>query len=181
MVEATKFASAWRTRAAGVLCLLAVAVDSPAGATVTEPCPPARKLTIGDALPTLDLRDQHGVEAPIDASTSLMLFTRDMDGGGLVKTALSEDGARTLTAARAVYVSDVSGMPFFVRSMFALPSIRKRAYPVRLDETGAATGCVPYRQGAVTMLTLESGKITAIDFATTIEALKTRLRPSPAP
>ena len=70
-----------------------------------------------------------------------------------------------LKAASAVYVSDVSRMPGFILSTFALPSIRRRTYPVVLDKGGTVTASLPYREGKATLLTLDEGKITAVSFA----------------
>jgi hypothetical protein len=161
--------------------LLAALLLAPAAHLCAQEKAAASILAVGDEFPTLDLEDQHGAGATIDRSTALVLFTRDMDGGGFVKETLAEGGAEKLAAAKAVYVSDVSGMPSMVRSMFALPSIRKRPYRVILDEKGAATASMPYQQGAVTMLTVEDSKITAVSFATSAAALAEKLRPAPAP
>jgi hypothetical protein len=134
-------------------------------------------LAVGDTLPALALRDQNDVDVRIDAATRMVLFTRDMGGGGIVKEALAKGGQDTLAGARAVYVSDVSGMPSLVRSAFALPGLRKRAYSVALDEGGEVTRTLPFRAGKVTVLALAAGKITAIGFAATSADLAAVLRP----
>ncbi len=164
-----------------VILALAVGALLSGDARAEEPAPAVRSLAVGDSLPALGLRDQHGAEAHIGPDTALVLFTRDMDGGGFVKEALAEDGATKLSAAKAAYVSDVSGMPGPIRSMFALPSIRKRPYRVVLDETGTATASMPYQEGAVTVLSLENGKIVSASFVTSLEALRARLEPPAAP
>ncbi|MFN2427168.1 MAG: hypothetical protein ABR587_12060 [Candidatus Binatia bacterium] len=151
-----------------------VAAGDPATADNAAPAPAAVN-AIGDALPELSLHDQHGVAARIDTSTRILLFTRDMDGGAFVKEALNEDGSATLTNAQAVYVSDVSGMPGLIRSAFALPSLRRRSYRVVLNEAGTATATLPYSNGKVTVLVLESGQIAAVSFASSATEVRAAL------
>ena len=153
------------TRSLACAGALLVAVAAPGAAPVAAAAPTV--LVVGDALPALSLRDQNDAAVRIDASTKILLFTRDMGGGGLVKQALAEGGKDTLAAAGAVYVSDVSGMPSLVRRAFAMPSLRKRGYPVALDENGEATRSLPSAEGKCTVLSLDSGKITAITFVST--------------
>lgn len=148
-----------------VAFLLAVGVAASAADPAPQPAPAPPTVVVGDALPALPLRDQHDAEVRIDASTRIVLFTRDMDGGGCVKEALAENGDAMLKTAQAVYVSDVSRMPGFVRSAFALPSLRRRTYPVVLDEGGIVTATLPYSEGKATILTLDAGKIAAVSFA----------------
>ena len=168
------------TRALRMIALalaLLLANGAPAGAAdaASPPESPPPALAVGDALPPLPLRDQHGGEARIGDSTRTLLFTRDMDGGAFVKEALAEDGSAMLSAAQAVYVSDVSRMPGFVRSAFALPSLRRRSYAVALDETGVETRALPYREGRAAILSLESGRITAISFASSSAEVRAAL------
>lgn len=135
----------------------AFAGDEAAQAAVT--------VKVGDAFPSLQLKDQHDAPVTIGPATRLVLFSRDMDGGGHVKEALAEDGRSRLEDRGAVYIADVSGMPGFVRSAFALPSMRKRPYPIALDETGSATASLPAEEGKATVLVLEDGRITSVTFA----------------
>ena len=100
-----------------------------------------------------------------------------MDGGALVKEALAEDGRARLEAAAAVYVSDISRMPGFVRSAFALPSLRRRDYPVLLDETGEATRALPSMEGKATLLRLDGGRVAGVAFASSAAEVLAALAP----
>jgi hypothetical protein len=134
-------------------------------------------LAVGDALPALALRDQHEADVRIDPAIRVLLYTRDMGGGGLVKAALAEGGKDALAVAGAVYVSDVSGMPRLVLRAFALPSLRQRPYPVALDLSGEVTRSLPFAEGKVTVLSLDAGKVVAIVFASTSAEVTAALKP----
>jgi hypothetical protein len=132
-------------------------------------------LAAGSAAPQLELRDQHDVAARIDETVRLVVFTREMDAGDIVKEALASDGARLLAEAGAVSVADIEAMPALVTRMFALPAMRKRPYRLLLDRDGQATATWPAVEGQVTLLHLSAGhprKIARVDYATSAEALR---------
>jgi hypothetical protein len=146
-----------------------------ASAATAEPDKGPPSLSIGDPVPAIALRDQNGADLRVDPSTRVLVFTRDMDGGKLTKEAFAEDGRAILAKAGAVYLSDVSRMPALVRSMFAIPALKKRPYPVAFDESGEATAALPSHEGKVTILTLDAGRITAIAFAASAAEVRAAL------
>lgn len=147
------------------LLLLPVVVPSVAGAAEEAARPSV--LGTGDLVPPLALHDQNDAPVVIDQSIALLLLTRDMDGGALVKEALAGRAADVLKNAGAVYLSDVSGMPSFVLGAFALPALRKRAYAVALDTEGKVTAALPHQPGKATVLRLESGRVSSVSFVST--------------
>jgi hypothetical protein len=126
-------------------------------------------------LEPLTLPDQHGETRAIDPSVRAILFSRDMDGGGILKEAVGENGAALLERAGAVYVADVSRMPGLVRRLFALPSLRRRGYPVLLDEDGRATADFPSAEGKATLVLLDALRVARIGHFESAEALRTAL------
>lgn len=134
----------------------------------------AATLAPGSPLPPLTLADQHDVAMTVGPPTRLILFTRDMDAGDLVKEALAEHAA-LLGAAQAVYISDISGMPSLVARLFALPAMRKRPYRMLLDRDGRATADLPSTEGKVTLLTLSGERIEAIAYLDSADAVRAAL------
>jgi hypothetical protein len=145
--------------------LLPVVAPSVAGSADAVARPPV--LATGALVPALARHAQNDAPVVVDQGIALLLLTRDMDGGALVKEALAGRAADVLKNARAVYVSDVSGMPSFVHGAFALPALRKRAYPVALDTEGAVTAALPHQPGKATVLRLESGRVASVSFVST--------------
>lgn len=160
-----------RRRLARVLAtcalLATLALAGPMGAAET--------LGVGDPFPTIDLLDQHGEPHAVDASVRLVIFTRDMKAGGVVREALEEEGAALLSRHGTVYVSDVSRMPAFIRRTVAKPRMRRRPYPVLLDERGDATATLPSEAGQATLLFLDALRITRLERVGSVEALRTAL------
>jgi hypothetical protein len=153
-----------RIARAGALAALLFAVE----ARAAEP----KTLAVGDSLAPFELPDQHGKPHAVGASLRVLLLTRDMDGGGVVRAALAEqgDGASAFLSARgAVYVSDVSRMPASVRNIFALPAMRKRPYAVLVDEKGEATAGLPWEPAKASLFWLEDLRILRFELARTPE------------
>jgi hypothetical protein len=149
--------------------ILAIIVSA-ASAAQAEP------LGVGARLPDLRLSDQHDVAATIAADDKFVIYSRDMDGGNLVKAALSEQGGKTMAEAKAVYVADIARMPSVITSLFALPSMRKRDYRILLDRDGKATADFPSAQNKVTVMTLDNGVISQIDYLDSPAALRALLK-----
>ena len=133
---------------------------------------------VGSVLPALSLEDQHGETRALDASVRVVLFSRDMDGGGVVKQALADDGPDFLGRNRAVYVTDVSAMPGLVLRLMARPAMRRRPYPMLLDEQGDATADFPSQKGKATLLFLERSKVLRVAYAGTAAELREALEPT---
>ncbi|MGH0035787.1 MAG: DUF4440 domain-containing protein [Myxococcota bacterium] len=117
----------------------------------------------GDPFPEVTLEDQHGRPHTLDAGVRLVLFSADMDAGDIAEEALEEDGASLLEAARAVSVSDIERMPALVTKLFALPSMRRRPYPMLLDRDGETTSRWPAEPGRVTLLTLRDSTLVSVE------------------
>ena len=126
---------------------------------------------VGDSMAPAELNDQHGKPHGIDSDVQVLLFSRDMDGGAVIRGVLDED-PEFLARNRAVYVSDVSGMPRFVLNAIAKPKMRGRPYPVLLDETGEVTAGLPNEKGKPTVIWLEAGTVRRIAEPATPEDLR---------
>jgi hypothetical protein len=129
---------------------------------------------VPDRLAGFELPDQHGVSHRVDAAVRVLLLSRDMDGGAVVRGALEAKGAEAgafLAGLGAVYVADVSRMPGIVRRLFALPRMRSRPYPVLLDTTGEATAALPAEPGRASVLWLEDLRPVRVETFGAPEAL----------
>jgi len=139
------------------------------------PTAAAESLGAGARLPALTLEDQHGEAHTLDPSLRAVVFSRDMDGGGVIRDALQEEGDLLLEDADAVYVADVHGMPGIIRSLIAKPRMRDRPYPMLLDEEGEATAAFPSEPGKATLLLLDELEITGVEHPGSPEELREAL------
>lgn len=149
------------------------------GAAAEEPEEPA-VVGVGAVLPAVTLEDQHGVAHAVDGSVRALLFSRDMDGGGVIRSlldpdALGEPPAAFLDRHAALCVADVHRMPGLVRRIIAKPRMRKRPYPLLLDEEGDATASWPSQPGHATLIRLDGLRVVEILHTRSPEELREAL------
>ncbi len=144
---------------------------------LVAPLASAEPYQVGSQIPALQLADARGEVHTLDASLRVVLFSRDMDGGGVIQEALKENGAALLERARAAYVTDVSRMPGLVRRLIAKPRMRRRPYTMLLDETGEATADFPSVEGRPTLLFLDALRVVRIEHPATPPELRAAVEP----
>lgn len=137
----------------------------------------AATLVVGSDLPAITLTDQHDVKATVGPEVRIVVLTRDMAAGDVVKEGFAGMDQAALDLRGVVYVADIGGMPSLVASMFAIPKMRDRSYRILLDRDGSATRDFPYAEGLPTVLFVESGKVTRIVQPANGEELRHALRP----
>ena len=137
----------------------------------------AEPLSVGDRLAPSSLEDQHGVTRAVDESTRVILFSRDMEGGKLLKQALSDASEDFLASRGAVYVADISGMPKLIARLFAVPSLRKRPYSMLLDRDGRTTRQLPDLEGRATLIFCHELEILRVEHAQTAAEVLRALEP----
>ena len=135
----------------------------------------AEPYTETSVMAPFSMEDQHGGTRSVDKSTPALLFSRDMDGGSVIREALGKDGAELLKRSGTVYVSDVSGMPWLILKMIAKPKMRDRPYPIMLDEDGDLTESIPSVDGHATLILLDDLKVVRITTMDSPEDLRKAL------
>ncbi len=136
--------------------------------------PRPAEYTLGSRLERVTLADQFDQEWTLDAGVDVVLFARDMAGGGLIKEVLAEH-PEALAANRGVYVADISGMPGLIARMSAIPKMRERPYPTLLDRDGTATRAFPAKDGQATILRLSALVVSEVRFVDSTEDLRAAL------
>jgi hypothetical protein len=142
------------------------------GLVLLAPLARSEPYAVGSTLEPFELADQHGELRKVDASRRLLLFTRDMQAGDVLKQALASDGKALLEGSGATYVADVSGMPALVLRMFALRKMRQRPYPMLLDRDGSTTSRLPAQPGKITLLLLDSLRVAELRYLTTADEVR---------
>jgi hypothetical protein len=115
----------------------------------------AEPYAVGNEIEPFTLEDQHGASRTVDASVKVLLFSRDMEGGDVLKQGLADVPPDYLTGKNAVYVANISAMPRLVARMFAIPAMRDRPYSMLLDRDGKATERLPGAEGKATLVFLD--------------------------
>jgi hypothetical protein len=161
--------------AASLLLLVSLLVTTVVAAESDAP------YRVGDVLPEITLGDQHDERGGVDATTRIVLFSRDMEGGKLLRAALEDTEEGFLQERQIVYLSDISGMPKLVARLFAVPSMRRRPYPMLLDRTGEATARLPDVEEQATLLFLDELRIERIEHVDSADGVRALLGLEPLP
>ena len=135
----------------------------------------AESYAVGDEIEPFTLQDQHGESRSVDASVKVILFSRDMKGGDVLKQGLADVAPEYLSGKKAVYVADISGMPRLIARIFAIPAMRKRPYSMLLDRDGEATVRLPDVEGQATLIFLDRLTVQRIVHVTEAPAVRREL------
>ena len=149
-------------------------------AIAVSPAALAEPYAVGSTLPKIELPDQHGEARTLDASVRAIVFSRDMKAGDVVKAAVAKAGPELFDRNAAVYVVDVKGMPAIIRTLFAMPAMRRRPYKLLVDDEGVKTADIPGGATYPTVLVLDKLRVTSVSYPTTAEELIAALEPAPA-
>jgi hypothetical protein len=118
---------------------------------------------VGDTLPNITLEDQFEKSFTVEPSDTLLVMAFEKDISVVVNEFLKIQAEGFMAQYHMKYISDISTMPSFITSMFALPKMKKYPFSVMLinDEFGEQ---FDKEDGKVTVYRLKKNKVTALEF-----------------
>jgi len=124
----------------------------------------AAPLKVGDAVPSIQAKDQFGVSYTFTNGTRFLLVAVEMNAAKSSNRKLSDQGKGFLEMHGAVYLMDIHPMPSIAR-MFAFPKMRKYPQRIILMDSENALAWVPVKPGCLTVMALTpDGHIRAISY-----------------
>jgi hypothetical protein len=128
---------------------------------------------VGAPWPGLTLPDQHDKAVTLAGDKlRVVLFAAERKPGDWTQDVVEKSYKDAVLAGRLALVFDISRMPSLVTTMFALPGFRARPFPILLARDKTPVDFLPLKEASVTVLTLEAGKVVAIDYANNEAALE---------
>ncbi len=120
---------------------------------------------VGDKLPAITLHDQFDKEFRVEDKDRLIIMAFEKDVSIAISNFLKTKPLSFLKIHHAKYISDISAMPSFISSMFALPKMKKFPFSVLLikDDFGKQFNRL---EGKITVYQLKGHKIHSIRFLT---------------
>jgi len=124
------------------------------------------------------LPDQFDKAHTLSVDTKTLVFTFAKASSHIVRDFLQTQATDYLSARNAYYVADISPMPTVIRNAFAMPDLKKSAYPVILiyDATIAAKFRDDAQKAAIMIVSLDNKTITKIQYVNDTQALKAILK-----
>lgn len=89
-------------------------------------------LQVGDSFENLTLKDQFDQEYTIDKKSKKLLFAFSKDNGHIIKEFMENKPSDYLLQKDITFIADISAMPSFIASWFAIPDMKKSKYPILL-------------------------------------------------
>jgi hypothetical protein len=120
--------------------------------------------TIEIKIRAFSLKDQYGNQHEIDETTRLILLSKDMKGGKIIRNGLKETYRNYLKNHNTVFIADVSGMPRLIRKFIALPKMRRYPYSILLDLGPSVTKDLPSQPDKATLICVRDLRITDIQY-----------------
>lgn len=133
-------------------------------------------LQTGAPLPDMALQDQHDQRLTVGGDTRLIFVATEMAASKMMTKALEALPPTALKERQAVYIADISSMPAPISTIVAMPKMRKLPYPVAVVRHAADVAHLPRKPGMVTVVRTEGGKVRAVDFAGSPEAIGAYLK-----
>lgn len=135
----------------------------------------AANYVAGDTINPISLRDQHDKTINVTDETRVVLFSRSMKGGEIIKETLSPLSGSQFSQ-NIVYVADISGMPSLIAKFVAIPKMQELPFAIGLDREGEVSSLLPETKDMATMILLDKRNILDIAYFDSSEALNQSLR-----
>ena len=127
---------------------------------------------IGDALPAINLKDQHDQSRPVSEDTRGVLLVADNAGTALAMQLIERYGPQWLSETKQVFLADIHRMPGLIARLVAIPQLREKPYPILLGKEAGDLRMFPRKKDCVTVMTANGGKISELVFACSREELQ---------
>ena len=123
------------------------------------------ELKVGEAFPALTLVDQFDTKTEIQrkgSATLLLSFEKDVSSS--IKKYIDSKEKDFLAKNNIMYISDISSMPSFITSMFAIPKMKKFDFKISLINDEKEALFLDRKEGKVTVVTLKNNIIKTLNF-----------------
>ena len=118
---------------------------------------------VGDTLPTIALNDQFEKPLKVTSADTLVIMAFEKDVSIDISMFLKAQVKGFLLQHHMKYISDISTMPSFITSMFAMPKMKKYPFSVMLINNDFGKQ-FDRQKGKVTVYRLKNKKIIAVEF-----------------
>ena len=131
----------------------------------------ANALSIGDATPTFEIKDQFEKMHKISADTKTILVAESRGTSVIVREYLLSKDTNFLETNKTQYIADISGMPSLISKFIALPKMKKYPFSILLvDEEQSKS--FDTQDDKITVYTVTDGKVSDVKYIETTEELK---------
>ena len=136
----------------------------------------ANEYKIGEKINHFNLKDQFTQEHNISKIPKIIVIAFEKESSYLFNVYMKNKNNDFLKKHDILFLADISQMPSFVTTSFALPRMRTYSYPVLLIYNENEASRYPYAEQRLTILKLDAGVIKSIGFASNLKELENDLK-----
>lgn len=123
----------------------------------------AGQLAVGDAIPAITAKDQHGIPFVLTTNIQTLLVATEMDCAKAANHQLAAQSAGFLDKHNAAFLMDIHSMPGVAR-LFAIPKMKKYPHRIVFIDSPTVLTNFPSRTNLVAVISLSAGRIQRIVF-----------------
>jgi hypothetical protein len=112
------------------------------------------------ALQALPYVDAHDNTLTLSDDINRIVISFDQEGNGLMTAFLKTQPKDFISSQEALYLGDISAMPFLVTKLFAKPRMQSYDFPLYLHEENTLKQIVPSKPDHVTVLVFDKNGTT---------------------
>ncbi|MDD5052204.1 MAG: hypothetical protein PHO27_05660 [Sulfuricurvum sp.] len=127
---------------------------------------------VGQSVPPLELKDQFGKMHVMKVMPHILIMAFEKGTGAKVNEFLASQDKGYLNLHKAAFVADISGMPSFITTTFAIPKMQKYPHTVLLiydEEFGLK---FPGQEEKITIMKFSGNFIQSIDYVSSSDDVK---------
>ncbi|MBD3808471.1 MAG: hypothetical protein IE880_07135 [Epsilonproteobacteria bacterium] len=132
----------------------------------------AAEYKIGDTIDPINTKDQFEKDHNITKLPKTIVIAFEKESSYLFNDYMKNKNGDFLEQNNILFIADISQMPSFVTTSFALPKMRTYNYPVLLIKDENTAFKYPYKEEMLTILNTKNNTIQNINFASTLKELK---------
>ena len=133
--------------------------------------------SVGQVVAPLSLKDQFGHTTQLITMPKTVIMAFEKATAATVNEYLSTKDKHYLTHNNAVFIADISQMPSFIATTFALPKLRTYSHQILLIEDEEQGLAFPAQEEKITILHFDHNRVRGIDFVSNATELKKAIEP----
>lgn len=127
---------------------------------------------VGQSVSPLKVEDQHGNHVILKTMPKTLIMAYEKGTGATVNEYLNVQDKGYLKQYNAAFVADISQMPNFITTAFALPKMRKYIHTVLLIRDEEQGLRFPAQEERITVMKFRGNLLTEVAFIATTAELK---------
>lgn len=127
---------------------------------------------VGQSIQPLNLKDQFGKIHSLKEMPHTLIMVYEKGTSATVNEYLSLQDKGYLNAHNTAFIADISGMPSFITTAFAIPKMQKYPHIVLLIDDEEFGLKFPGQEEKITVIKLKGNVIQFIDYISTADELK---------